>query len=522
MKRATAAAADRFRADNRRFPATAYEESSLLWRGTEWRQPDPSERALLHGMPPAMVEAIHGHGGDEKTTAARNSAIGNGFHVPSLMLALVILFQMLPQGQATIRALPDPREKQLVDNVRNTAFDDYLVDRFPGLLSAAALVKDMQQQLPMITTSEHWSRVEHNLGEINLNRLQRYWVYLKMHGHTAAEAGPDWASQRQRALAQAALGSQRAAGDSKKGLDHMFEPGLGKESHIQRATAAPNPFEVKQPVDLDLAFAAEALAIFGPGVAAWRAQEKEGLSKAFAALTPLRCKLDPMRSETARAVAPSRDVAGLALITALLRWPDRTQAQGYLEGFQVIGEIPSSRVFRQVHPEAPVDLEDTFFGQAAVDEIQQLLDSPPPKDAAEIYQLTLEEIEKNFTQPLRSAEELDKIFGVGGWRPIHRFLVRQGEKSRLIDDGRRGAECPRHPRGDDLYHRHRYGPSDRKAGGREGALPPSCPRSTRLATVAAWYGRPAGRIPWLPAARLPAVRGCSSIGPPSSGGGPLA
>ena len=123
-----------------------------------------------------MVEAIHGHGGDEKTTAARNSAIGNGFHVPSLMLALVILFQMLPQGQASIREVPDPRERELVCNIRNTAFDDYLVDRFPGLLSAAAVVRDMQHQLPMI--SDHWTRVENDLGEINLNRLQRYFGYI--------------------------------------------------------------------------------------------------------------------------------------------------------------------------------------------------------------------------------------------------------------------------------------------------------------------------------------------------------
>ena len=125
-----------------------------------------------------------------------------------------------------------------------------------------------------------------------------------MRGHTGTEAGPEWASQRQRALAQAALGSQKAAGDSKKGLDHMLEPGLGKERHIQRATAAANPFEVKQPTDLDLAFAAEALAIFGPGIATWRAQEREGLSKAFSAIAPLRCKVDHLRSETARAVAP--------------------------------------------------------------------------------------------------------------------------------------------------------------------------------------------------------------------------
>ena len=262
MKKATPAAADRFKEAHRRFPAMSYEEGSLLWRGTQWRQPDPAERSILHGMPPAIVESIQTPGGSEQATAARNSAVGNGFHVPSVMLALIVLFQMLPQSTAVARSVQEPREQELKEKIRNTAFDDYLVDRFPGLLSAKELVKDMRQQIPMV--NKGWVMVEKTLGKVNLNRLQRFWVFLKVHGHTAAEAGPEWAMQRQRALAQAALGSQRAAGDSKKGLDHMLAPGLGKEQHIAQASKANNPFEVQQPADLDLVFAAEALAIFGP------------------------------------------------------------------------------------------------------------------------------------------------------------------------------------------------------------------------------------------------------------------
>ena len=260
MKRATPAAADRFKKDHRRFPAMSYEEGSLLWRGTEWRQPDPAERAILHGLPPAMVESIQAAGGPEQATAARNSAVGNGFHAPSLMLALILLFQMMPQAQALPRSLPEPREQGLQERIRNTAFDNYLVDRFPGVLSARDLVRDMQEQLPMIRGN--WDKVETILHRGNLRRLQRFWIFLRLQGHTATEAGPEWAMQRQRALAQAALGSQRSAGDSKKGLDHMLTPGLGKERHIVEATKANNPFEVKQPMDLDLAYAAEALATF--------------------------------------------------------------------------------------------------------------------------------------------------------------------------------------------------------------------------------------------------------------------
>ena len=130
----------------------------------------------------------------------------------------------------------------------------------------------------------------------------------------------------------------------------MFEPGLGKERHIERATGATNPFQVKLPSDPDLQYTALALALFGPGIQQWREEQRAELERALAKLEPLRKELDHMKSATARAVAPDRDVAGLAFLTAILRWPDRAQARGYLEGFQVIGDIPTSKIFRQITP----------------------------------------------------------------------------------------------------------------------------------------------------------------------------
>ena len=82
----------------------------------------------------------------------------------------------------------------------------------------------------------------------------------------------------------------------------------------------------------------------------------------LASLQPLRDALAPLRSDTAKAVAAQRDVAGIAFLTALLRWPDRSQAQGYLQGFDVVGTIQTSGVFRPVSMEP---LEEDFFGPAA-------------------------------------------------------------------------------------------------------------------------------------------------------------
>lgn len=45
------AAAQRFYEDHRRFPPASYEEQSLLWKGTEWRQLEPEERTQMMGWP---------------------------------------------------------------------------------------------------------------------------------------------------------------------------------------------------------------------------------------------------------------------------------------------------------------------------------------------------------------------------------------------------------------------------------------------------------------------------------------
>ena len=52
------ATVQRFRADNRQFPPGAYRSSSLAWRGSEWRQLTPQERAHIHGFPASILGAI--------------------------------------------------------------------------------------------------------------------------------------------------------------------------------------------------------------------------------------------------------------------------------------------------------------------------------------------------------------------------------------------------------------------------------------------------------------------------------
>eukprot|EP00972_Heterocapsa_arctica_P057505 8484109-Heterocapsa_arctica.AAC.1 len=51
--------------------------------------------------------------------------------------------------------------------------------------------------------------------------------------------GPRPLSAQERAQAWAHLGIQRATGNSKRGLDHLLQPGLGKEEHVRLCPCHP-------------------------------------------------------------------------------------------------------------------------------------------------------------------------------------------------------------------------------------------------------------------------------------------
>ena len=150
--------------------------------------------------------------------------VGNGFHLPSVMLALVLLFQLAPPTQASklYTHLPDAQEAAVRRRIEHTAFDPQVIQAFPGLLRPHDIITSMQEQLPMLPTQhEAWKCVQ-AWDTDHIRMLQSYWIFCTMRGHDNLECGPDWAMQTRRAQVIAKLGSQRARGDSKHGLDHIL------------------------------------------------------------------------------------------------------------------------------------------------------------------------------------------------------------------------------------------------------------------------------------------------------------
>ena len=433
----------RFEMDQRRFPPSAYSVESVLWRSGEWRQPSPNERAAVMGIPStALQEVLKTENDKAKRIAKMNSAVGNSFHIPSVMLVLVLLFQL---GERSM-AVPLPSswssssETRLRGRIRDTVFDEHYLNKSKFLTSNLEIAEETLRLLSGVVLPEPVRRTFIlDMARLNLAPFQAYWVFLCESGHTEFDAPPDWQAQKYRGLASAATGQQRAAGNSGKGIDMLLQPGLGKEKHMAQARRLPSPFSADMPLDRDLAFALKAIAVFQDRVGVWREVRLRALRALLQIFDPVQHHVTEQLVTTARAVASARHVVLMSFLTAVLKWPDRSQPMEYVRGFRVMGEIGETDVFRKVQAENVEGIETNFFGPPAVAALQELLSKKPSEDHADIFEMTAAEEAKGYCSRLYSATDLNRRFGVGGWRPIVRFLIHQGDgKRRLIDDGRRG------------------------------------------------------------------------------------
>ncbi|OLP77008.1 hypothetical protein AK812_SmicGene42982 [Symbiodinium microadriaticum] len=386
----TAQAVARFRDDSCRFPVEAYEEVSLAWKQQEWRTFTPAERAAMHGIPPdAVSSATLQDVRENSRTKIRNGWVGKGSHIPCLIL---VVWAMVAEGARVPKPMQCVSEQHLLAHIPGSPFDVYALQGLPGMMSAEDLVYQVKQIFHAFPGSDlaPWDKVPRRLQGCDLHLLFSYRAFTIHRGLDDFSEGPSWEGQKNRALLQAALGVQRAPGDSNRGLDHLL----------------PSPFALDLPVDTDLDFARTA-------------------STALA-------REDQVSHHSTR-----RPLA-LAVFTVLLKWPDVNQPLRYLTGFEVVGDVEHSGVFRGTHNPATLESEE-FMGDSANDFIDGILHSRPSKDAKVIWDLTLEEQTKGWCTGPFTRQAMDKQFGSGRWRPVPRFLVTQPcGKQRLIDDAKKG------------------------------------------------------------------------------------
>ena len=434
VAQATPAAAARFHQDYRRFPPAAYEENSLLWSGDHWRQPSPDERSQLLGVPVAATQAVKGS--QDQRTKIRNSLLGNGFHLPSVMALLCCLPSIM--GSKLTRQPLDLDELALGARLNNTIWMPGRLAAMPGLLTSRTICEELQAAFPFVQASNTvWAEVSQRLAACELSALQAYPMWRRLRQEPWSLLGPTPVWGRERTAIYAGLTGQRYASNSAKGLDHLLQPGLGKEAHIAAALKLPSPFDPRPWPEPDVEFVVQAVATWQQVLPRWAEKLRHVLLTVARAVQPLEDTLKPFRCQSARKVAAGKKPAFLATMVALLRWPDKMLARALVLGFEIVGDLAHSGVFRPIIQEGKLAL-DQWLGPAAEADLARLLSSRPPQHVQDILELTQDEIEKEFCSPLRTALEMDDLFGVGGWRFVERFLIIQPDgKKRAIDNARK-------------------------------------------------------------------------------------
>ena len=221
-------AASRFEQDQRRFPPGSYEEGSLVWRDEHWRQPSALERCQLMGIPPSVLDSVSGP--PERRRQVQNSLIGNGFHLPSIMLLLCLLPQLL-EGKIPTPVL-DYEEQALVARLDNTVWAPGRLRTFPGLLTASDVCDSLSVCFPSIQIPlDILHLVQARLNVCELHELQGFSAWCRLRQLPWDQLGPVHVQGKLKSALYAGLGTQRFSGNSCRGLDHLLPPGLGKEDH---------------------------------------------------------------------------------------------------------------------------------------------------------------------------------------------------------------------------------------------------------------------------------------------------
>ena len=163
----------------------------------------------------------------------------------------------------------------------------------------------------------------------------------------------------------ASLGSQRVPGASKLRLDHLTKPGLGKAEHIRQAVELDSPFMIQGVCDEDIFFKAAALALLGPWIAGWRSAQARAMVSLRKALQPLETLIGSQMTLQVKQVAWASSPVWTAVMSSLLRWPDRKQALGYVQGMRITREIEHMGIFKGSQNAAAI-LKETIFAASVV------------------------------------------------------------------------------------------------------------------------------------------------------------
>ena len=131
---------------------------------------------------------------DEECSATAAAALGRGFHVPSVALAMAMILRFVVSEEIP-RPVVEWNEHILRERTHGTVLWPGVVRDRAGIKAATDVVSDLQEQLSSVDISLPWARVRRLLYKVPLDELQVFWAWAVEQGRDGYVLEPDWAAQ---------------------------------------------------------------------------------------------------------------------------------------------------------------------------------------------------------------------------------------------------------------------------------------------------------------------------------------
>jgi hypothetical protein len=223
---------------------------------------------------------------------------------------------------------------------------------------------------------------------------------------------------------------------------------MSPQSFLAELCELGDPFASKM-IDVPADLRAAAVALFDRGqssVLEWRAEQAASLFNIRSALVGWDERLRERMPSTVRAIAGSSSPALIGVLVDGLGWPDRDLLRNWVRGFDVVGHVPDSHLFRPGGVSAAIAHSDFVRGNDAFNaELDARLArrgrAAQGRGGDELAALqaikakTVAERDAGLCAGPFSLAELRSEYG-SGFRAMERFAVSQSGKLRVCDNAR--------------------------------------------------------------------------------------
>ena len=313
-----------------------------------------------------------------------------------------------------------------------------VVHAVPQMFSQAAAMAAIRGQFPMLSFQDvKWPLLE---DIINSAPFQSFRMWLSENGQVAD--GPIGSSMLNRTgtvVFRAGMAEQAGAGARKTAAPPVVPFNLAPDEHFAaslRVQADGGPLDFPAPVDLDIAFAAQGMVQEFSSLTAARQFAVEQLRALSYRLQEISEYIRSMQVPVLRDVNPSVHFSLVALLIAIIHWPDTGFCQALFNGFPAVGFCPPCGIW-DTQPAQFVSLEDALAGGPR--DAQDLLKQLRVSELETIEEAGRKDQANGWCSEEFGWDELQRRFP--SYRLIRRFVITQASgKKRVIDDAAAGGQ----------------------------------------------------------------------------------